>query len=172
MSQHKVIIALGGNTPETLNYFTEAKSSLSKEIGDLIATSHVYQALPMVREGVDASSYQPYLNAVASFKTQLSPREVLERCLMIERKLGRLRSEGQKWAPRTLDLDIIDYDSLTIREKDLSIPHPEMHSRDFVLIPLADIEPSYMHPTLQVAIPEMLASISHRFVERVIAPRF
>ena len=97
----------------------------------------------------------PYLNAAAALETTLEPRELLAACQDIERELGRER--GERWAPRTIDLDILLYDERVIDEPDLKVPHPLMTSRRFVLEPLAEIGPDAVHPVLEKTVKEILA---------------
>jgi len=99
-----------------------------------------------------------YLNAVAAIETELAPKELLEALLTVEHKLGRIRAE--RWGPRTIDLDLLLYDEVVIDEPDLTIPHPRMHERRFVLEPLAAIAPDVVHPVLHTSIRELLAKES------------
>lgn len=83
----------------------------------------------------------PYLNAAAELDTTLDPRALLDAMLAVERLHGRDRSSGERWGPRTLDLDLLLYDDLAIDEPGLTLPHPRMHERAFVLRPLSEIAP-------------------------------
>ncbi|MDN5345185.1 MAG: 2-amino-4-hydroxy-6-hydroxymethyldihydropteridine diphosphokinase [Clostridia bacterium] len=85
-----------------------------------------------------------FLNGVVRIKTTLSPRELLQCVLAIEQRLGRVRRE--RWGPRNIDIDILLYDALTIKEPDLEIPHPRLLERAFVLVPLAEIAPDLILP--------------------------
>ena len=99
----------------------------------------------------------PFLNAVAEIETTLSPRELLNRLLEVERTLGRRRDI--KWAPRQIDLDLLLYGDVVLDEPDLVVPHPRMHERQFVLEPLAEIAAQHIHPISGKAFVHMLAEL-------------
>jgi 2-amino-4-hydroxy-6-hydroxymethyldihydropteridine diphosphokinase len=86
-----------------------------------------------------------FLNAVAELETDLSPRALLDRLLEIERELGRTR-DGPRWGPRTIDLDLLLYDDERLDEPGLTVPHPRLHERRFVLEPLAELDPGLEVP--------------------------
>jgi 2-amino-4-hydroxy-6-hydroxymethyldihydropteridine diphosphokinase len=85
-----------------------------------------------------------FLNMVAEISTSLDPHGVLEACRQVEKELGRVR--GEKWGPRLIDVDVLLYGDLEVREEDLIIPHPHLTERDFVIIPLLEIEPDVSLP--------------------------
>jgi 2-amino-4-hydroxy-6-hydroxymethyldihydropteridine diphosphokinase len=95
-----------------------------------------------------------FINNAIEIKTTLPPQQLLRQCKEIELKLGRRKI--RKWGERTIDLDIIFYSDKIINEDDLKIPHPEMEKRDFVLIPLAEIAPDFVHPILNKRIDKIL----------------
>ncbi|MCK4649271.1 2-amino-4-hydroxy-6-hydroxymethyldihydropteridine diphosphokinase [bacterium] len=99
-----------------------------------------------------------FVNACLKAETNLSPRQLLNTLKDIEKKLKR-KKRFIKWGPRTIDLDILFYDNLRLKTKDLVIPHPEMHKRAFILIPLMELEPNLIHPTKRKTIPELLANL-------------
>jgi 2-amino-4-hydroxy-6-hydroxymethyldihydropteridine diphosphokinase len=103
------------------------------------------------------SDSPPFLNAAAELSTTLDPHPLLERLLEIEKMLGRDRRE--KWFPRTVDLDLLLYGNQIINTPDLTVPHPLMHTRRFVLQPLAEIAPNLVHPTLHLPIHQLLLDL-------------
>lgn len=95
-----------------------------------------------------------FLNAAATLRTHLSPRELLTEMLGIEQAMGRIRRE--RWGPRILDLDLLGYGDLVLDEPDLTLPHPHLHERLFVLEPLVEVAPEWVHPVLKKAVRELL----------------
>lgn len=94
-----------------------------------------------------------FLNGAAELATEHSPRQLLQRLFTIEQSLGRTRGDG--WHPRTIDLDLLLYNSQIVQEHGLIVPHPHLHVRDFVLRPLSEIAPEIVHPILKQAIGEL-----------------
>jgi len=89
-----------------------------------------------------------FLNAVAEIETELRPRELLEELLDVERRLGRVRGEGPRYGPRVIDLDLLLYGGETVSEPNLTVPHPHLHERRFVLEPLAELDADLVVPGL------------------------
>ena len=106
---------------------------------------------------------------VIEVETDLSPQELLERILNIESSLGRVRSSEQ-YSSRIIDIDILLYNDLVIDEPDLKIPHPLMHERKFVLIPLCEIAPEMIHPVLEKTFGELLEICEDRSNVKSLAP--
>lgn len=131
------LIALGGNVGDV-------RATLRKAIeifcdGDdvrLRQRSSDYRTPPW---GV--TDQPPFVNAVIAVVTGLEPRALLERAHAVERIFGRNREKEERWGPRTLDIDLIAYDDITLNEPDLVLPHPRLFERAFVLVPLAEIAP-------------------------------
>lgn len=132
-------IALGSNLGDSQTILQQALTALADcpDI-DVIAQSSLYQTVPIGPPQPDI------LNACALLNTYLSARDLLNRLLGIEQNFGRLRRE--RWGPRTLDLDLLFYGQSIIAEPTLQVPHPRLRGRAFVLIPLAEIAPTWRDP--------------------------
>ena len=151
----RAFIAVGSNLGDRQRYLDEAKKSLGKTLGvKILRTSSIHETHP-----VGGPVQGKYLNAVWEIQTDLNPRALLERLLEIEKELGRERT--QKNAPRTIDLDILFYDHRVVEEPGLTIPHPRLHERAFVLKPLGEIAPQFRHPRLKKTVHELLENILH-----------
>jgi len=148
-----VFIALGGNLDNVPEAFHAARDEIS-QLSDsrLIASSNIYRTPPIGPPG------QPdYYNAVICIQTTLAPIALLDALQACENKHGRVRQ--QHWGARTLDLDIVAIDHQCIELPRLHIPHPLMHTRQFVLRPLCDIKPNWQHPRTGQAASSLLADI-------------
>lgn len=95
-----------------------------------------------------------FLNAVAWLETELAPRELLWHLLLIEKRMGRVRA--QRWGPRSIDLDLLFFGDTNLDEPDLKVPHPEAHRRAFVLYPLQELDPDFLHPVTSEHIRKMI----------------
>src|SRR5712671_3070868 len=144
-------IALGSNLGDRETHLRSALAELARLPGTrLVAQSAFLETAPV-------GPPQPaYLNAAATLDTSLPPRALLEHLLAIERTHHRTRDADSRWGPRTLDLDLLLYGNLTLSEPGLTIPHPLMHTRRFVLEPLAQIAPLAHIPTLGITVEQAL----------------
>ncbi|MEX0876008.1 MAG: 2-amino-4-hydroxy-6-hydroxymethyldihydropteridine diphosphokinase [Phycisphaerales bacterium] len=135
-------IAIGSNLGDRAEHIRAGLHAIAAlEKTSIIAVSTVIETDPIGPAGQD-----PYLNAAAHVRTGLNPRALLDAVLAIESTRGRVRTQEERWGPRTLDLDILLYDNLILDEDGLCIPHPRLHQRPFVLIPLAEIAPDLLLP--------------------------
>ncbi|MBI5837287.1 MAG: 2-amino-4-hydroxy-6-hydroxymethyldihydropteridine diphosphokinase [Candidatus Eisenbacteria bacterium] len=126
----------------------------------LVRLSSLYDSDP-----VGVLDQPPFLNAVAALETDLDPHRLLWNLNLVESRLGRVRAE--RWGPRTLDLDILFYGNMVMDEPGLTLPHPEIENRAFVLIPLNELDPFLPHPRTGVVVSEMLKRLkSHPAVRR------
>lgn len=148
------LVALGSNRGDRAAHLRRALAALRATQGvSAVEVSRFYETAP-----VGPPPQGPYLNAAARLETDLSPRELLERLLTVERAEGRVRG-GERWGPRTLDLDLLLYGERVVREPGLEVPHPRMHERPFVLEPLAEIAPEERHPLARATVRELAARV-------------
>jgi 2-amino-4-hydroxy-6-hydroxymethyldihydropteridine diphosphokinase len=143
-----VYLSIGSNVGDRAANLRIAHTLIDRYIGKIAKKSHVYETQPWGNPNQDA-----FLNQCVMANTTLQPRDLLEAITQIERELQRERVE--KWGPRTLDVDILLYGKRIVRDKGLEIPHPEMHKRAFVLVPLMELAPDLEHPTLKKQIDEL-----------------
>lgn len=134
-------IGLGSNLGDPAQQLRAAVARLAQTPGlRLLAQSDIYRSAPM------GEPDQPhYCNAACSIETTLTPPQLMDLLLAIERGAGRVR-DGRKWGPRVLDLDLLHYEGVTLNSESLTLPHPGIAQRNFVLWPLAQIAPSLTIP--------------------------
>lgn len=157
---HQAAIALGSNLGDSFATLEAALTTLA-DISDIevIARSPWYQTAPIGPPQPD------YLNGCALLRVELSPEALLETLLQIEAQFGRVRQE--RWGARSLDLDLLLFDDLILDTPTLTVPHPRMHERAFVLVPLADIAPAWIEPVSQKAIAELVQRVDCSGVRRL-----
>ncbi len=149
-SMHLAYIGFGSNIGDRLVHIQNAIQTLSKTEGiTLQKISSLYKTDPV---GYEAQAQ--FLNGVAAIHTTLSPLSLLHTLKDIETAIGR--KHRIRWGPREIDLDILIYGDLCLRTEKLILPHPEMHLRSFVLVPLAEIAPDLVHPVFQESIQTLL----------------
>ncbi len=147
----EVAIGLGSNLGPSLDTLRAAVRALSREgIVQHTRVSAVYRTAP-----VGPQDQPPFLNAALVGTTALEPADLLAALKALEDRHGRQRLE--RWGPRTLDLDLLAFGSRVLRGAGLRVPHPELCGRGFVLVPLADVWPTWRHPELQRTVAELLA---------------
>ncbi len=150
---HKLYIGLGSNLGEKEQNIRNAIQLIKERIGEVIAESDFISTTPWGYE-----SNNLFINAAVCSDTKLTPMEVLTRMQSIETEMGRVRSQ-KGYEDRIIDLDILLYDDLIIQTQSLTIPHPLLHTRLFVLEPLAQIAPDIIHPILNKTIKELVEEI-------------
>ena len=157
----KCAIALGSNLGDSLTILKSAIETLNNTPG-IVVKSHSswYQTAPIGPPQPD------YINACAILEVALKPEQLLLALLEIEIKFNRIRRE--KWGPRTLDLDLLLYDNLILETSTLTLPHPRMTERAFVLVPLAEIAPDWVDPVTGSAIGQILETIDCSGVQKMI----
>ena len=147
---HLAYIGFGSNIGDRLKHLQNAIHALSKMEGIVLEQiSSIYKTAPV---GYEAQGQ--FLNGVAAIQTSLSPLSLLQTLKDIETVIGR--QHRIRWGPREIDLDILIYGDLCVQTEELVIPHPEMHLRGFVLVPLAEIAPNLVHPVFQESIQTLL----------------
>ncbi len=143
MDQKKTsYLSLGSNLGDRPHHLQQAIFLLQKKAGDIIRISNVYESAAWGFESAD------FLNVCLSLETILPPQQLLETVLSVEIELGRERSQTDGYAARSIDIDILYYDFEIIESESLTLPHPQLHLRKFVLKPLAEIAPQFYHPIL------------------------
>lgn len=140
MKTENVYLTIGGNIEDRIQYLNSTKGLINKHLGEIQQTSSIYETPPW---GFEAEN--DFLNQALIIKSKLDAKSLIEKIMRIEEKLGRVRS-GDHYTSRTVDIDIIFYGNSTINSKHLQIPHPKMHLRNFVLLPLNEIAPKFTHP--------------------------
>jgi 2-amino-4-hydroxy-6-hydroxymethyldihydropteridine diphosphokinase len=153
---NQVYLLLGSNLGEREVIINRAIQLISEDIGTIVRRSSVYETEPW------GKTDQPgFLNVALEVKTSLSAVDVLMRALRIESSLGRVRLE--RWGSRIIDIDIIFYNMDVIHLKDcLHVPHPELQNRRFVLEPLMEIAPDFVHPTLNQTVKELYITLTDK----------
>jgi 2-amino-4-hydroxy-6-hydroxymethyldihydropteridine diphosphokinase len=136
-------LMLGSNLGDRYAHLHEAKSLLTKCLGKLIKESSIYETASW------GDLAQPsFLNQALLFHSKLSPNEILDKALSIEKKMGRIRDPSNKNAGRIIDIDLIYYGHQVLESPELSLPHPRLQERRFVLAPLQEMAPAFIHPLL------------------------
>ncbi len=164
-----ILIGLGANLPSAKH--GSPRATLAAALDALAAAgADVDKLSPWYRSAPVPAGDQPwYVNGVAAVTTRLGPAELLDLLHRIERRFGRIRRRRNE--PRVLDLDLLDYDGLVQPAAQAILPHPRLHERAFVLLPLRDIAPDWRHPASGAAVGDLIAALPPgQQIERIGAP--
>lgn len=145
---HRIYLLTGSNMGDRTEHLQFAKKQIENSCGKLLHSSSVYETEPW---GV--SDQQAYLNQALFIESLFSAKELFYELKKIEMAAGRISQK--KYAPRTLDIDILFFDDLILEERGITIPHPRLHLRRFVLAPMNEIAPSLLHPVFNKNILEL-----------------
>ena len=153
MNFHQVYIGIGSNQGKKKENYLEAMSRIANIPKTRITReSSLYESEPL------GDSKEWYVNGVIEVETEWGPETFLKKCKNIERVMGR-KKVRKRWGARIIDLDILLYDKLKMARSSLKIPHPELHNRRFVLIPLSEIAPQLAHPVLGLTISQLVVKV-------------
>jgi 2-amino-4-hydroxy-6-hydroxymethyldihydropteridine diphosphokinase len=147
----EVFLGIGSNLGDREGNISSAAVRIGKLAGEILAYSSVYETEPW-----GFNSGEDFLNMVLKLKTALEPTELLRCILSVESEMGRVRNAHQ-YSSRLIDIDILLYEDLIFENDYLAIPHPRLHERKFVLIPLCEIEADFVHPVLKKSLADLLA---------------
>jgi GTP cyclohydrolase-4 len=159
VESHRVFLAFGSNLGDRLSNILEALNQLKPHVA-IEKLSSFYETEP-----VGFRDQPLFLNAVAEGSTSLSPQEILQLAKRIEKRMGRQQTFRN--APRPIDIDLLFFDDLVLETPDITIPHPRLHERAFVLIPLSEIAPNLFHPKLKKPISELLKEVDPSGVKKL-----
>ena len=151
---HRAYIGIGSNLGDRKANALEAVDRLSKlPATRVVRASSLYESEPLG----DAKTW--FVNSVVELETDFPPDELLKRLKAIEKAMGRKRVKGKRWGSRVIDLDILLCDQEVVEKRTLKVPHPELHKRRFVLLPLAELAPHVVHPQLGQSVSALLATV-------------
>lgn len=153
----RIVLITGGNLGPVAENLTAARLSVEKSVGKVVCRSSM-----IASDAWGFEAPERFLNQVLVVETELAPEEALDRCQQIEREMGRRRIPGAGYRSRTMDIDILFYDRRIVRTERLTIPHPLIAERDFVLAPLEEVLPDFVHPVLGKTVRELRALLADR----------
>jgi 2-amino-4-hydroxy-6-hydroxymethyldihydropteridine diphosphokinase len=167
MARETVFIGFGSNVGDRLDYCSRAVTLLSLlPHSELTGLSSLYETEPIPDGGDPGTTW--VVNGVVRLDTDIAPRSLLEVCREIESALGR--DQENRKGPRTMDLDILSYGARVVDETGLMIPHPRLHRRRFVLVPLTEVDPTWVHPVLGRSVMDLLQALDDQMEIRKLDP--
>ena len=143
-------LLVGGNLDNSIEKFHRLSELLRQQVGEILLCSKLYQSTAW---GFESQHF--FVNQAIAIQTALSPEKLLDKTQEIEKIFGREKNRTNQYQDRSMDIDIIYYDDDIIASERLTIPHPFMHLRRFVLVPLLEIAPQVLHPLLQKTVAEL-----------------
>ena len=151
---HRVFIGIGSNLGERRSNCREARQRIAQMPKTrVVKESSLYESEP------HGNAKTWFANSVIEVETEMTSPELLKKLLAIEEEMGRKRVKGKKWGSRIIDLDILFFDNEIMNKRNLRIPHPRLQDRRFVLLPLSELAPQLIHPSLNVSVSELLATV-------------
>ncbi len=149
------IIAIGANLGDREGTIARALELIEVRLGPIERRSAFHETEPLLNPVSPVYGQPMYLNGVILIRAPFGPGAVLEKLLAIEGELGRIRDTELVWGPRLIDLDLIAAEDTVCQTRTLVLPHPEMHKRAFVLAPMLEIVPDWVHPLFGLAVGEL-----------------
>ena len=150
----EALLLLGGNIGDVSATMERADEMIGEQVGTVLSRSRDHWTEPW-----GFQDDRLFLNRALVVGTELSPQSLLEKCLDIERRLGRTKDGGERYSARTVDIDLLLCEDQVISSPDLLLPHPRMHERTFALAPAADVAPDWSHPLLNRTVLTLLNDV-------------
>ncbi len=168
MGRETVFIGVGSNVGDRIDFCDRAVTLLSLlPHSQVVGVSLLYETEPVNDHAKPGDDW--FLNGVVQLETDITPKSLMTILREIERALGR--DEDNRSGPRTIDLDILFYGQQVIDEPDLAVPHPRMHQRRFVLMPLSELDPLFLHPLLRRTVNQLLSEAGKQSEVRLLFPQ-
>jgi 2-amino-4-hydroxy-6-hydroxymethyldihydropteridine diphosphokinase len=158
----KVYLSIGSNLGDKYQNIRNAYKAIQQHIGEITSKSSIYITPPW---GFKSDS--DFYNSILEVYTSLKPKDLLATIKQIEKDLGRQKKQSNVYESRLIDIDIIDYNQQIFNDTDLSVPHPLMSERSFVVVPLSQINPNWIHPKTQKNIKEIKAHLKEKEINKL-----